>query len=346
MKNLPRILCLAAAFYLLGDAFLVKGPVSRWLHSALNPKTEPLAARVSTQLISSRQLDRAVIERLWLEGKSAAALPPTDLKAARDAALNDLIDESLLDLQTKALTPQLVVNPQEINGRIVRLSARFENKAAFDAAMKSQGIATEQDLRDRLAAMIRREKYIELRITPAIKISDDEARKWFEDNKQAIALPERIEARQVFIATLDHPPEEAKQKLDAALLELTEKKKDFPILAKELSEDSATKDSGGNLGWMTRDRLPADFATPVFAMELNRPALVRTKLGWHLVEVTAHKLAEARTFEQAKSEILAALETIKRHDATEDLRKSLRNAAVGKIEIFPALAAIADRPSP
>ncbi|MES2659762.1 MAG: peptidylprolyl isomerase [Verrucomicrobiota bacterium] len=334
MKNLPRIVCLAAAFYLIGDAFIVKGPVNRWLHSVLTEKTGHLAARVSGHPITRSQLDRAVNERLWLEGKSPAALAPADLKAARDAALDDLIDEALIDLQAKTLSTQLAVSPEEINGRMERLSARFENKAAFEAAMKSQGIANEEVLRDRLALRIRQEKFIELRITPAIRITDDEARMWFEENKATIAMPERIEARHIFIPTLDHPSEKAKQKLDAALAELTEKKKDFPTLAKELSEDTATKDNGGALGWMTRDRLPADFAAPVFSLEPNKPALVRTKLGWHLVEITARKPAEPRSFEHAKPEILAALDAIKRRQAVEELRKSLRNTGTATVEIL------------
>jgi parvulin-like peptidyl-prolyl isomerase len=85
---------------------------------------------------------------------------------------------------------------------------------------------------------------------------------------------------------------------------------------------------------MTRDRLPADFATPAFSQEINQPALFRTKLGWHLVEVTARKPAEPRGFDQAKPEILAALAEEKSRKATEDIRSSLRKSSAGKIEVF------------
>jgi parvulin-like peptidyl-prolyl isomerase len=209
--------------------------------------------------------------------------------------------------------------------------------------MKSQGIASEQDLRGRLAAQIQQEKLIALRIAPLVKVSDEEARKWFDSNQQAIALPERVEARHLFLPTLDHPSEEAKQKLAAALVVLTEKKKDFTTLAQEISEDPASKGKGGALGWMTRDRLPADFAAALFSLDLTQAQLVRTTLGWHLVEVTGRKPAAPRTYEQAKPEIFAALEAIKRRQATEDFRKSLRASEVAKIEIFADSTA---RPQP
>jgi parvulin-like peptidyl-prolyl isomerase len=206
--------------------------------------------------------------------------------------------------------------------------------------MKSQGIATEQNLRERLAARIRQEKLIARHIGSAVLVRDEEAREWFDENQASIALPERIEARHIFLPTLDHPPEEAKQKLATLLVELTEKKKDFATLAREVSEDPSTKDKGGTLGWMTRDRLPTDFAAPVFSLAINTPTLVRTRLGWHLVEVTARKPAEPRTFEQAKPEIISALEAIKRRQVTEDFRKSLRQKHSAEIEILGSLGEI------
>lgn len=315
--------------YLVADLFIFNGPLRRTVGGDRPPKPE-IVARVAGHPITRSQLDRAVSEKLWLEGNPAA-----DPAVLRAAALEDLIDHELLRLQVKELDPPLTASDEEINERLRRLVGRFESKGALETAMKSQGIPNERDLRDRIAARIRQEKLIALRIGPSIRVTDEEARKWFDANHQSIALPERVEARHVFIPTLDHPTEEAKQKLDAALLELTKKKKDFATLAREVSEDPATKDSGGALGWMTRDRLPADFAAPVFSMETSQPALVRTKLGWHLVEITARKPAEPRTFEQAKPEILAALEAIKRRHATEGFRNSLRQAHATEIEVSP-----------
>lgn len=334
MKILPRLVLLAAAGYIIADAFIFKGPASRWMNSIISQPAAPLAARVAGYPITVSQLDRALAESLWRDGKTPANLKPEELKTARDAALQELIDHELLRLQVKALARQLPVTPAEIDERVRRLVGRFETKGALETAMKSQGIPNEEQLRDRLASRIREEKFLALRLAPGSRVSDEEAREWFEKNQAAVSLPERIEARHIFIPTLDHPPEEAKKKLDVALAELTEKKKDFPTLAKELSEDPATKDNGGALGWMTSSRLPADFAVPVFSLEINQPTLLRTKLGWHLVEVTARKTAEPRSFEQAKPEILTALAAEKNRQATGEIRSSLRKSSAGKIEIF------------
>lgn len=333
------------AMYLIGDLLLFRGPLRQKFDLANSNRPaatnlvqdKSLVARVSGHPILRSQLDRAVATRLWLEGKTASDIPPEDILAIRQAALDELIDRELLRLQAKALAPQLEVKPEEVDARMKGLLEKFGTDVAMGNAIHSQGIDSQQSLRDRIISEIRQEKYIELRLAPMIRVSDDEARTWFKENKEFLSLPERIEVRQIFLPTLDHPEDEAKARLESALADLTAKRKDFVALTGELSEDPATKSNGGNLGWMTRNRLPSDLAEPLFAMEIRKPALVRSHLGWHLMEVTARKPAEPQTFEQAKPEILAALESIRRHQATLDLRKSLRDASLAKIEIFPDL---------
>jgi parvulin-like peptidyl-prolyl isomerase len=332
----------AVLAYLAGDIFLFHGPLARKIARADPNSPEAIAAaksrgvvaRVFNLQITRNQLERAVRERLWLEGKTLESLTPEFRKLARYAALDDLIDHELLRIKAKANAPELRVGREELDERMRRFVARFESKDAMASAMKSQGIGGEQELRDRIAARIQQEKYVEMRIEPNSQVTDDEARKWFEENGRSLGNPERIEVRHIFIPTLDHPPEEAKAKLDAALADLTTKKKDFATLVKEISEDPATKNTGGNLGWMSRDRLPADFSAPVFALAVHQPALVRTRLGWHLVEVTARKPAEPRGFDQAKPEVLAALTAIKRRQAVIEYRAALREFEKARIDVY------------
>lgn len=328
--------------YFVGDLFIFKGPLRRKINlsdpasqEAISAaKAKGVVARVFNLQITRDQLERAVRERLWLEGKTPDSITPENLKTIRYAALDELIDHELLRIKAKVNATHLKVTDEEINERLRRLLGRFESKSEMQSAMNSQGIATEKDLRDRLAARIQQEKYVESKIGPLAKVAEDEAKQWFDANLKDLGNPERAEVRHIFIATLDHPPEEAKAKIDAALADLTAKKKDFATLAKELSEDPASKESGGSLGWMTRKRLPLDFAAPVFSLPLNQPTPVRTRLGWHLVEVTARKPAEAPAFEQAKPEILSALEATKRRQAATEFREALRRFEAAKIDVY------------
>lgn len=167
------------------------------------------------------------------------------------------------------------------------------------------------------------DEWIEAALAAESVVSGDEARRWFAAHAKELRNPERIRVRQVFLPTLDKDPEAVRKPLDQALVDLAAGKKDFAALVKELSEDPASKPLGGDLGWMSRDRLPADFAVPVFDLAVGKPALIRTKLGWHLVEVTERKPAEERDFESARDGVTAGLEAVKRHDAWKLLRDRL-----------------------
>jgi parvulin-like peptidyl-prolyl isomerase len=336
------VLCILAVAYLVGDLFVFKGPL-RWRIDLGDPfsdasirhaKSIGIVARVAGRPISQSQLERAVREKLWLEGKSPESLAPAEMNSVRHAALEELIDHELLRSLAAASGQLIPVEDEELHERLRRLVGRFETKGTLEAAMKTQGIPNEQALRDRLTAQIRHEKFIASRISETVRVSDEEAMEWYEKNRQSLVIPERIQVRHLFLPTLDQPAEEAKEKLEAALATLLDKTRDFATLAREISQDPATKDKGGQLGWMTRERLPRDFSAPVFSMPVHQPALVRTRLGWHLVEVTARKAAEPRSFEQAKPEIVASLETVKRRQAIADFRRQLRDSGRGEIQIL------------
>ena len=328
--------------YLAGDLFVFDGPLRQRLDRADPGSAESLAAakkrgvvaRVFNHQITRSQLERALHERLWLEGKSPADLSPEMLRTARYAALDDLLDQELLRIKSKANAVQLKVDTAEIEARMDAMRARFESKEAWLAAMMAEGIADENSMRDRLAARIQQEKYVELKAGPLAAVTEDEARDWFEKNRAALTLPERAEARHIFISTLEGDPDQAKARLEAALSELAAGTKDFATLAAELSQDPATRGHGGRLGWMTRDRLPADFAAQVFDLPMNHATLIRSKLGWHLVEVTRREASRERDFEEMKEEIQTALESVKRQRAASEFRSALRQMEASKIDVF------------
>ncbi len=347
MKSFTKFSLRFAAYflavgYLACDLYVFNGPLNRRIRASHPDSPESIAeakangvvARVFNHHITRSQLDYAIHERLWLEGKNANDLSPAEKKLVSYAALGDLIDNQLLRVKTKVNTLELPVSDPEIDERLKRFAGRFETKADLQAAMKSMGITDETALRHRIAARIQQEKYIAMRVDPLVKVSEEEIADFYEANKQSLQFPERIRAKHIFIATLNKPSDEVKAILEKALAELNSGKKDFAALAKELSENYANKENGGELGWMSKARLPVDFGEAAFAVGNDKPALVRTKLGWHILQITDRKPAEPRSQEEAKAEITAALTAAKRHQAVNDFRTALRQFEEEKIDIF------------
>ncbi|MBK1881862.1 peptidylprolyl isomerase [Luteolibacter pohnpeiensis] len=320
--------------YLAGD-FSLNGPLSQSLKKASpnSPQSIKRAranveiARVGDRSITRGQLELATIEALWLQGKNFDSLNSLDRQIARYKALSELIDSELLNQKIAADTSFPQVPKEEVDARLKRLLGRFTNKSEMETAMKSQGIPNESALRDRVAVLIRQEHFIDSQISPLAQVSEQDARDWFDAHQQELALPERIQARHFFIPTLDVPSAQAKATLEQALVSLTHESEDFHSLAEKISMDPATQHHGGELGWMTRERLPEDFAKQLFALPLHQPTIFQTQLGWHLAEVTAKEAARPQSFDDAKPEILAGLRAAKRNQAIQKYREQLQKDA-------------------
>lgn len=325
--------------YLLADLFLFHGPFAKVMEagnpfsakSRLIARSNRVIATISTQPITQGQLDRAVKERLWLSGTKASRTS-TDHKQLRDEALNDLIDHELL--RTRSMASGTKVSNEELETRLQRFQARFESEGEMLEAMKSQGIPHMDALRARLAADIQQETYLTLQIGPLTQVSDTEARAWYDKHRDALAIPEQIQVRHVFLPSLEHSDADAQQILGKALASLRSSSKDFASIARDISEDPNSKDNGGSIGWVSRHRLPDDFAKVLFDLPLNKITIIQTKIGWHLAEVTGRKAAEVKSYESAKPEIIAALEVVKRHKAIQQFRETLRESEAKHITIF------------
>ncbi len=331
----------ALLIYLALDLFVFTGPLRTRIRRSLPSSPESIAAakaqgvvaRVMGHAILLPQLERATKERLWLQGRTLESLPPAQRRVERLAALDELIDHQLLRVKAKANHGELPVPEEEIDEAVKNLKARYATEEEMQADLIAEGIDSEKELRLRLGGRIQRTNYVEDRISALAEVTEEEARGWYEDRAGELARPERVRVRHLFVATSGRDSAEARAMVERALADLADGK-NFAALALELSEDEQSKAAGGDLGWMTKERLPADFAEPVFKLPMKRPTVLRTKLGWHLVEVTSRKPAEERTFEEAKDEVLAALETAKRREAVKEFRKALR-AREGKfIEVF------------
>lgn len=329
MPKVSITICVALIAYLIGDFFIFNGPLHQSLER-LHPDSPQalekahkagMIAKIGQRSITSSQLERALTVRLTLAGKAVSELSPEELKSARKGALRELIENELLEVKIQAHQPPIDVSSEEIDHRLVTLNAQFGGEELLKDATKTQGIASMDDLRQRIRGQIKAEKYFTSQMPQPP--TDAEAQAWYSIHGESLAYLERVEARHIFIPAFQSSAEEAKKTLEDALAKLAAKEKDFPTLAKELSQDPTSKEQGGNLGWMTRARLSSDLATPLFSLPVGQPTLVRTHLGWHLLEVTGRKASEPRPFEDAKGEIIATLDAMKRQETIKAYRKKL-----------------------
>jgi peptidyl-prolyl cis-trans isomerase D len=167
---------------------------------------------------------------------------------------------------------------------------------------------------------------------------------FFESNKAAYELPEKVRARHILVkvdrGAAEDKKNEAKKKIEDLRKQIVDGGKDFATVAKETSDDQGSKPSGGDLGLQDRQAWVPEFADTAFSLkpgEVSQPVL--TQFGYHLIKVEEKKAAEKKELKDVEDEIarnLAKQEKAKAQ-ARADADKALAAAKGGKTlaTLFP-----------
>ena len=234
--------------------------------------------------------------------------------------LDNRVNE-LLIVQAASRDTAIVVQDAQVSAMVQQeLDARkrnFGGDEQFNAALKQSGMTVE-DLRTSLSGDIRtrlmmREyigKMTRERKPPPISEADIKAH--FESNRAEFGQrPATISFTQVVISPKpsDTARASARAKLEEALKELRAGA-EFEALAKKYSDDVASKDLGGDLGWFRAGRMVREFDQMVFALRPGEVSpIIETSFGFHVI-----KLEKVRGAERQARHILI-IPTITAEDA-------------------------------
>ena len=86
---------------------------------------------------------------------------------------------------------------------------------------------------------------------------------------------------------------------------------------------------GGDLGFFSEFRMWPEFFAAVAKMRVGEISqLMRTRLGFHIIELTDLKPARQMSFEEARTEIRLLIENEKRRTALQNLAADLSRRAL------------------
>ncbi|MFT5465158.1 MAG: hypothetical protein ACI8UO_000245 [Verrucomicrobiales bacterium] len=316
--------------YLILDFFVFKGPLydrTEFLRpggktNVAEAEERNWACTVNGQPITKAQLNLAVDLDLAREGKRRSETSDQALATMQFLVMRKMIFDKLIEQKE---INYAVETPQDfIDVRIAQFESQFVGEELEEVCKTHQ--LTQKQLQQLLAAHARQQYWLEdYAKTYVIQVSETgaetTAREWFDKFGHKMVMPETIRARQIFLSTVlpfwtDELPPIVRLSLQLARVKQVE----TPIRAlrarlqagatiadlADESEDERSKMRGGDLGYFSRDRMPAEFVEPVFELETNElsePFL--TKMGWHIVEVTERLSERQMTWEEARSEVLA-----------------------------------------
>ncbi|MBI4357340.1 MAG: SurA N-terminal domain-containing protein [Gammaproteobacteria bacterium] len=278
-----------------------------------------ITGRISRESIfqSNGKFSRALFER-WLQNNDFT-----------EQSFIKKIKESFLAQQTQNFYHSTAfVTPLELEEFYQRLNQkrdvlyaiiskeRFQNKvtlseealhAFYEHEQNSKLLSTEEEV-----AL----EYLELSALdlPTPQVNDDEVKKHFEENVQLYAPAGQSKIAHLLLLTPNGKITHAVSEKITGIQKRLKQGESFEKLVYEFSEDAATKNKKGILGWFTEEELPPDLAKAAFKLkspgELSEP--VQTSHGVHILKLVDKKTTPAPSFDSLAQRIKSQLEQEKR----------------------------------
>ena len=150
------------------------------------------------------------------------------------------------------------------------------------------------------------------RVAASIQTPETQLRAYYDAHKDDFRVKDRVKVRRILFDTVGKQPDEVK-KIRAKADELLKQAKsgaDFAELATKNSQDQASKERGGDLGWMQRDQLSAlgPFADVAFKLKPGEVSdIVTTQFGFDIIKLEEKEPAGLQPFEKVKDQIAPKL---------------------------------------
>ena len=159
-------------------------------------------------------------------------------------------------------------------------------------------------------------------IAAAIKVDDEEIRRYYDDNKKLFKEPEKIRMSTIKI--------KEKEKAERIIGEL-KKGADFDITASDISNTSAVS-KGEDTGWLYVNMMPPDIKDGLNEMEVGEIyGPFNFEKDFIIIKLTGKEEGEFRDFESVRDSIIESLSKKKYEQLMSDYLMKLR--AVSKIRI-------------
>ncbi len=315
------VACVAVC-YLLADLYAFKGPLHTML---IQGQGGGVAAEVDGLPITQQELQAAMREQLWKHNAAWASLSPEDRKQTRWQALENLVNDRLLRA-SRSKSPDTGLSKDAVKRESERMQRQFADAAEFPKRLAAQQL-TPKSLEARINDAQLDEAWIEAEIQTRFKVvTPQDLRAWYDEFKETLRIPQAHHAAHIFLTRHDPAKPDRSAEIREIQRQLLAKEKTFAQLAKEHSEDDRSKNLGGDLGWFTQQRMPADFIAAVETLkvgQLSKP--VQTQLGWHLILVLERQASRLPALVEVTPEITALLTTKRRDAALKSLLTELRN---------------------
>lgn len=266
-------------------------------------------------------------------------------KIVNELILKTLLDEEIAKRNIKA-------TDEDVQNELKSIIDKVGSKEQLNDMLKQRGVSN-ADFTEDLKTQIKIKKLLDS--IEKINISDSDTKKYYDSHKAEFTHPEQVRASHILvlsntidliksikeknkdISTEDLNKEVEKQmaankaKAESILAEVKKNPDDFAKIAKKSSDDKASAERGGELGFFPKDAMVPEFANVAFSMKPNtiHETIVQSPYGYHIIKVTDRMEAGTAPYDKIKDEIKFYLETQKQIEVLKKFTDGLlKNAKI------------------
>jgi peptidyl-prolyl cis-trans isomerase C len=254
-------------------------------------------------------------------------IPPAELPMIEVKMLDGLILGDIL--RGKATDEEKAKGKEEAEKRFETIKKNAPSQETLLLQLKSMGLTL-----DTLHRRLVEESTSQAVLRSKIKVTDEEVKKFYEDNPSKFEQPEMVRASHILLMTKDaagtplsDDEKKAKKKQIEGILKRARDGEDFAKLAKEYSEDPGSKDNGGEYKF-PRGQMVSEFESAAFSMKTNQISeVITTQFGYHIIKLSEKIPAKKIDFAEASPSIKSYLENAELEKLLPKLGPQLKKEA-------------------
>jgi peptidyl-prolyl cis-trans isomerase D len=166
-------------------------------------------------------------------------------------------------------------------------------------------------------------------LTEKAQPTDPELHDYYNQHIAQYQVEDRVHVEHILLKTVGKTEAESAeiQKKAEDVLQQAKKGGNFEDLAKKYSEDTATKDKGGDLGWIVDKQTVPEFQQAAFSLPKGAISdLVKTSYGFHVIKVLDKESAHTKTFEEVRASIVPVLVEEKLNALSNEISAKMASA--------------------
>ncbi|MDI1445387.1 peptidylprolyl isomerase [Polyangium sp. 6x1] len=253
--------------------------------------------------------------------------PGAEQAAAESQVFKDML-ETMIDQKLESQAAEragITVTPDEVENAFRNIATAQGISAAdlFREAKARSGL-TEQEYRDEIRRQILEGKMLQLRVKGRVRITEDDVKAIYERTLRDEKKRRDYRASWIVLQIMPGSSPEAiaeRKKLAAELVTRARAGEDFAALARAYSDESSTRDTGGDLGIRApigspqmqqgqRQALSPEFENALMPLEPGQVTdVVEMEKGLVIMKLVSRQPSRYTTYEAAKGEMVQRLQT-------------------------------------